>query len=178
MKNLKEFSSKAVLQNGTLVHLRGIREDDKQRLLDGFHRLTGKSIYFRFFSSKKKLTQKELKYFTEIDFEQHIALVATIVKDKEEEIIGVGRYIELEEKSTAKVAEVAFAIDDEHQRMGLGTILFKHLVKIAQNNGISKLIADVLLENKSMLEIFEHSGFKLHMTIDHGVIHIAFDIAD
>ena len=178
MNNLKEFSSKAVLQNGTLVHLRGIREDDKQRLMDGFHRLTGNSIYFRFFSGKKKLTEKELKYFTEIDFKHHIALVATIVNDKDEEIIGVGRYIVLEDKSTAKVAEVAFAIDDVHQHLGLGTLLFDHLVTIAQNNGISKFVADVLLENKKMLEIFEHSGFKLDMTIEHGVIHIIFSIAD
>ena len=176
MKNLKEFSSQAVLRTGTSVHLRAIREDDKQRLIDGFHRLTGKSIYFRFFSGKKKLTQKELKYFTEVDFEHHVALVATIVNDNEEEIIGIGRYVELEDNETEKVAEVAFAIDDIHQHLGLGTLLFEHLLIIAQKNGISKFVADVLLENKKMLEIFEHSGFNLHMTIDHGVIHIVFSI--
>ncbi len=177
MKNVKEFSSQAVLQNGTSVHLRAIREDDKQRLIDGFHRLTGNSIYFRFFSGKKKLTHQDLKYFTEIDFEHHISLVATIVHEKEEEIIGVGRYVELEEKGTEKVAELAFVIDDEHQYIGLGTLLFEHLITIAQKNGISKFVADVLLENKKMLEIFKHSGFKLDMTIEHGVIHIVFSTA-
>lgn len=176
-KNLKEFSSRAVLQNGTLVHLRAIREDDKQRLINGFHRLTGKSIYFRFFSGKKKLTQQELKYFTEIDFEHHVALVATLINDGEEEIIGVGRYVELEDKGKEKIAEVAFAIDDAHQHLGLGSLLFEHLVTFAQKNGISKFVADVLFENKKMLEIFEHSGFKLDMAIEHGVIHIVFSIA-
>lgn len=178
MKNLREFSSQAFLLNGTSVHLRAIRADDKQSLIDGFNRLTGNSIYFRFFSGKKKLTQKELKYFTEIDFQHHVAIVATIINDTEEQIIGVGRYIEVEDNDTEKVAEVAFAIDDAHQHLGLGTILFEYLVTIAQNNGISRLVADVLLENKKMLEIFEHSRFKLHMTIDHGVIHIMFSIAD
>lgn len=178
MEKLRQFSSHVVLQNDTSILLRAIRADDKQRLIDGFHRLTGNSIYFRFFSGKKKLTQKELKYFTEIDFEHHVAIVAIIVNDEQEEIIGVGRYVELEAKGTEKVAEVAFAIDDAHQHLGLGTILFEHIVRIAQNNGISKLVADVLLENKKMLEIFEHSGFKLDMTTEHGVIHIAFNIAD
>ncbi len=176
MKKLRQFSSRVVLRNGTSILLRAIRADDKQRLLDGFHRLTGKSSYFRFFSAKKNLTEKELKYFTEIDFEHHVAIVATIVNNEQEEIIGVGRYVELEEKGTEKVAEVAFAIDNEHQHLGIGTILFEHLVTIAQNNGILKLVADVLLENKNMLEIFKHSGFKLHTTIEHGVIHIVFDI--
>lgn len=178
MKNLKEFSSQAVLRNGTSVHLRAIREDDKQRLINGFHRLTGKSIYFRFFSGKKKLTQQELKYFTEIDFEHHVALVATLINDGEEEIIGVGRYVELEDKGKEKIAEVAFAIDDAHQHLGLGSLLFEHLVTFAQKNGISKFVADVLFENKKMLEIFEHSGFKLDMKMDHGVIHIVFSIAN
>jgi len=178
MEKLRQFSSHLVLQNDTTILLRAIRTDDKQRLIDGFHRLTGKSIYFRFFSGKQKLTEKELKFFTEIDFEHHVAIVATIVNDEEEKIIGVGRYVELEEKSTEKVAEVAFAIDDAHQHLGLGTILFEHIVTIAQKNGFSKLVADVLFENKKMLEIFEHSGFKIHMTIDHGVIHIMFSIAD
>ena len=177
MKELREFSCHAILRNGDSVLLRAIRADDKQRLIDGFHRLTGKSIYFRFFSGKRKLTKKELKYFTEIDFEHHVAIVATIVSENQEEIIGVGRYVELEEKSKEKVAEVAFAIDDEHQHLGMGTILFEHLVTIAQNNGISKLVSDILLENKNMLEIFKHSGFKLHETIEHGVIHIEFGIA-
>lgn len=176
MKKLRQFSCHAILRNGDSILLRAIRADDKQRLIDGFHRLTGKSIYFRFFSGKRKLTEKELKYFTEIDFEHHVAIVATIVNDKQEKIIGAGRYIELEEKGTEKVAEVAFAIDDEHQNLGIGTILFEHLVTIAQNNGISKLVADVLLENKNMLEIFKHSGFKLHETIEHGEIHIVFGI--
>jgi GNAT superfamily N-acetyltransferase len=113
-----------------------------------------------------------LKYFTEIDFEHHVALVVTLINNKEEEIIGVSRYVELEDKGKEKVSEVVFAIDDAHQHLGLGTLLFEHLVTIAQNNGILKFVADVLLENKKMLEIFEHSDFKLDMTMDHGVIHI------
>jgi|GEM_PF-966233 len=175
-KQLRQFSRHIVLQDGHSLLLRAINPNDKQRLADAFHRLTGKSIYFRFFSSKRKLTQKELKYFTEIDFEHHIAIVATIINDKEEEIIGVGRYIELAEKAPEKVAEIAFAIDDEHQHLGIGTILFEHIVTMAKNNGITRLSADVLLENKNMLDIFKHSSFKPNIIIEHGVMHIDFSI--
>ncbi len=177
-KQLREFSRHIILQNGHSLLLRAINPNDKQRLADAFHRLTGKSIYFRFFSSKRKLSKKELNYFTEIDFEHHIAIVATIIHDEEEEIVGVGRYIELKEKAPEKVAEIAFAVDDEHQHLGIGTILFEHIVTIAQKNGISRLNADVLLENKNMLKVFKHSGFKPNIIIDHGVMHIKFNIAD
>jgi len=176
MTKLSLFSHHVVLRNGISSLIRAIRPDDKQRLLDGFHRLKGKSIYFRFFSAKKELTEKELKYFTEIDFEHHVALVSTIVSDGKEKIIGVGRYIELKDKSKKRVAELAFAIDDEHQGLGVGTILFEHILTIAQNNGIAVLQADVLLENKSMLEIFQHSGFRLKSITGSGVVHIEFSI--
>lgn len=176
MTKLSQFSHRVVLRNGSPALIRAIRPDDKKRLVDGFHRLTGKSIYFRFFSAKEELTEKELKYFTEIDFEHHVAIVATIISEGKEEIIGVGRYIELREKGPERVAEVAFAVDDEHQNLGVGTILFEHLVVIAQNNGISRLEADVLLDNKNMLEIFKHSGFKIKTTMRNGVPHIEFSI--
>ena len=64
---LSELSYSVALRNGRSALIRAIRPDDKRRLLDAFHRLSGKSIYFRFFSLKKELTKKELKYFTEID---------------------------------------------------------------------------------------------------------------
>ena len=177
MTNLKQFSQRVILRNGDSSLIRAIRPDDKKRLLDGFHRLTGKSIYFRFFNAKQELTETELKYFTEIDFEHHVAIVSTIIKEREEEIIGVGRYIELKQKGDERTAEVAFAVDDEHHHLGVGTILFEHLVTIAKNNGISRLEADVLLGNKNMLKIFSHSGFKLKKTMNNGVTHIEFTIA-
>jgi len=177
MTTLRQFSHRVVLRDGSSSLIRAIRPDDKQRLLDGFHRLTGKSIYFRFFGAKQELTEKELTYFTEIDFEHHVAIVATIISEEKEELIGVGRYIELKEKGPERVAEVAFAVDDEHQNLGVGTILFEQIVTIAQNNGISRLEADVLPDNRNMLGIFKHSGFELKTTMRNGVAHIEFSIA-
>jgi len=139
--------------------------------------LRGKSIYFRFFNAKKGLTERELKYYTEVDFEHHVAIVSTIKSDEKEKIIGVGRYIESKDSVIERVAEVAFVVDDEHQHLGVGTILFEHLVTIAQNNGVERLEADVLLENRDMQDIFKHSGLKLNKTTRNGVTHIQFNIA-
>jgi GNAT superfamily N-acetyltransferase len=177
MTNLGQLPQEVVLRNGTPSLLRVIRPDDKQRLLEGFHRLRGKSIYFRFFSAKKGLTDKELKFYTEVDFEHHVAIVSTIKSDGKEKILGVGRYIEISDNDTERIAEVAFAVDDEHQNLGIGTILFEYLVSIAQNNGITSLESDVLLENRNMLDIFKHSGFKLNKATRSGVTHIQFNIS-
>ena len=177
MKNLNQLSYPVILRDGTPVLIRAIRPDDKQRLLDAFHRTSRESIIFRFFGFKKDLTEKELAYLTEIDFERHVAIVATIIKNGKEEMIGVGRYNELKAQGEERVADIAFIVDDEHQNLGLGTILLKQIVTIAQNKGISRLEADVMPENENMLEVFRRSGFKIKKTMKYNMVHIEFRIS-
>jgi len=175
--NIKELSQDYFLRDGTPVHIRAIRPDDKQRLLDGFHQLTRESIYYRFFTHKHELTEKELQFFTEVDFNYHVAIVADVPNTDGENDIGIGRYVEFKDKGGSKrVAEVAFAVAEEYQHLGVGSLLFKQLVLIAKNQGLSRLVAEVLLDNQGMLKILKRSGFKLEITKKKGVAHIEFDI--
>jgi len=176
--DLTQYSFDTLLRNGIPVHLRAIRPDDKQKLLEGFHHLSSKSIYYRFLSAKRGLTGKELKYLTEVDFLHHVAIVATVQCEGGEKIVGVGRLVELPKAKIKRGAEVAFTVDDKHQNLGIGTILFEQLVLIAQSMGISNLEADVLQSNKNMLEIFQYSGFELHTTTKFNVLHIEFCITE
>src|SRR6185369_4952726 len=105
--------------------------------LEHFSRLSQRSVYFRFFGVKKKLTDDELRQFTELDFQHNVGLVATLQRDGGEEIIGVGRYARLDAAPGGPVrAEVAFAVADEHQGRGIGTVLLEHLAEIARPKGI------------------------------------------
>ena len=88
-----------ILRDKGKIRIRLIHPDDKKRLIDGFNHLSKQSVYFRFLGSKKELTKNELIYFTEIDYDKHIALVATIPKNGDEEIIAVGRYIQTEQSA-------------------------------------------------------------------------------
>ncbi len=174
--NLEQLSRTIHLRDDSIATLRAIRPDDKQRLLDGFHRLTGKSIYFRFHTSKKDLSENELRYFTEVDFDRHVAIVIAINEGANEQLIGVGRYVNADTATALQTAEIAIAVDDAHHGLGVGTILFEQLVTIALQKGITRFVAEVLLENKNMLEIFRHSGFSLVTTVSSGLAHIEFDI--
>jgi len=175
--DLKQYKIDAILRDGEMVHIRAIRPDDKQRLLDGFHRLSERSVYYRFLQFKRELTEKELSYFTELDFVCHVALVATLPDKEDEWIIGVGRYIVLDKPPLARHAEVAFTVADEYQGRGIGTLLLTHLVLIARARGISEFEADVFAENHQMFEVFEHRGFKVQQSaIESGVVHVSFSI--
>ena len=168
----RHYAAEGILRDGTSIHIRAMRADDKQRLLDHFSRLGAQSIYFRFFRAKKRLTDEELVQFTELDFVRNAALVATLGQGENERLIGVGRYSAVNPEGTR--AEVAFAVADEYQGRGGGTLLLEHLAPIARANGVMEFEADVLGENNRMLEVFAQSGFVVKRSIEDGIFHLTF----
>ena len=175
----RHYTTDALLRDGGSVHIRAIRPDDKQRLLALFERLSNRSVYFRFFQAKQRLTDEELHYFTELDFSRDVALVATLQAGHEEHIIGVGRYFRLSQDGQPTThAEVAFTVADAHQGRGVGTLLLEHLAAVARRQGVDTFEAYVLGENNRMLEVFEASGFTVQRALDTGVFHISFPTAD
>ncbi len=82
----KDYAADAILRDGASVHIRAIRPDDRAELARGFAELSPEAVYFRFFRVKQRLTETELRQFTEQDFVRRAALVATLRIDDEERI--------------------------------------------------------------------------------------------
>lgn len=176
MLNLaRHYRADTILRDGTSIHIRAIRPDDKRRLLAHFQQLGKQSVYFRFFGAKKRLTDEELKRLTEPDFINHVGLVATLRDGEDEHIIGVGRYLRY---NVPHRAEVAFAVTDAHQGRGIGTLLLDHLAPLARAQGITEFEADVLGENNRMLQVFANSGFVVRRAMADGVVHVRFPTAE
>ena len=109
------------------------------------------------------------KFFVNVDFTNHVALVAVVKHDDGgEEIVGGGRYVMLQPGR----AEAAFTVVDQFQGRGLGTVLLRHLAAVAGGAGIHELVAEVLPDNTPMLEVFENSGFPLTSRREPGVVHV------
>jgi acetyltransferase len=178
MPELSHYPQPATLRDGTPVTVRPIRPDDKQRLQDGFHRLTGRSVYFRFLGGKRELNARELAYFTELDFVHHAALVVTVPDGTDERIIGVARYIRTGDGAGGHTAEIALTVDDAHQNLGVGTLLFTQLVALARAGGIRHLQADMLHGNRQMLDILQRSGLPMRHSVEDGIEHVEFDLPD
>jgi GNAT superfamily N-acetyltransferase len=135
------YRTEEVLRDGGSIHIRAVRPDDPERLLQHFKSLSEQSIYYRFFGIKRTLDDAELARFTQLDFANHVGLVATLREDGIERFIGVARYVRLTEPTRA---EVAFAVLDNHQGRGIGTVLLEHLRRVAHQSGIKEFEADVL----------------------------------
>jgi GNAT superfamily N-acetyltransferase len=111
---------------------------DDAELIVRFHdRQSPESIYFRFFSPRPRLSERDLERFTNVDYVDRMAFVGLIG----DELVGVARYDRHRGRSDA---EVAFFIDDAHHGRGMATVLLEYLAAAAREAGISGFTASVL----------------------------------
>jgi GNAT superfamily N-acetyltransferase len=169
INDVKNYCVESRMLDGAPIRIRAIRPDDHDRLHEHFKGLSERSVYFRFMGIRRDLSPDALKRLTELDFNNHVGLAATLTEDGRERFIGVGRYIR---GADPRRAEVAFAILDAFQGHGIGTILLEHLSLIADANGIAEFEADVLGDNRQMIEVLVHSGFEHHSSLDSGIVHL------
>ncbi|SDE66859.1 Acyl-CoA synthetase (NDP forming) [Blastococcus fimeti] len=158
-----------VAADGGTVHLRPIRPEDGDALTGLMDRSSDQTRYYRFFGPMKRLSAKELHRFTHVDHDSRVAFVVLLG----EQIIGVGRY---DRYPGTDDAEVAFLIEDAHQRRGLGSVLLEHLAAAARERGIKRFVAEVLAQNSTMVRVFQDAGYKSQRSYEDGVVHLAFPI--
>lgn len=174
--DVRAWASAERLLDGRTVLIRAIRPGDKQALADGFQRLSDESVYHRFFSSRRGLSRSELEYLTEIDFVNHVALLAVLEEEGRELAVGVGRYIV--PAADPGLGEVALTVDDGHQGLGIGTLLLRHLGAIGQSRGIREFRADVLPDNRQMMRVLEKCGFGLRTRTSAGLVSVSLSLGE
>jgi len=159
------------LRDGHPIHIRAIKADDKQRLAELHGRLSSEAIYYRFLGAKKRLTSGELVYLTELDFHRQAALVAILQANGSERIAGVGRYA-CEPGGPDDRADVALTVEDAEQGRGIGTLLLKHLMRVARAMGVTRFDAHLLSDNVRMIRLLERTGLVLDRVATGGMCHL------
>ncbi|MGC2117349.1 MAG: GNAT family N-acetyltransferase, partial [Pseudolabrys sp.] len=146
-----KYSAIDRLRDGRRVEIRALRPDDEVGLLAAIERTSAQSLYRRFFGANRDFSEKERAFFLNVDFINHVALVAVVEAENRAVIVAGGRYVVLR----PGVAEVAFVVVDDFQRQGIGAVLLRHLAAIARAAGVKELVAEVLPDNIPMLKVFE-----------------------
>ena len=142
------------LSDGQRVQLRPIRASDKEMLLEGFEKLSPESRYARFMTSKNGLTDRELRYLTEVDGIDHFAIGALrrhlVVR---EQGVGSARFVRLADQPDT--AEPAVTILDAFQGKGLGGILLQRLLDAAWERDIRWFRSELLAGNIAIKRLAE-----------------------
>lgn len=152
------------LRDGTPWLLRPIRPEDAEPLQEFMRGLSDESRYMRFVSMLRELTPRMLARYTRIDYDRELALVATVQAPNpenrghpRERIIGFAHYLR---NADGRGAEYALVIGDDWQRGGLGAQLMRSLIEAAQEQRITYIEGFVLANNRPMLGLMTHLGFR------------------
>jgi RimJ/RimL family protein N-acetyltransferase len=179
MIDAKNFNISDTLKDGTPVTIRAVRPDDKEKINEAFHNLEPETVYTRYFRYKNRLSEDELKWATEMDFENDVALVVTIQENNKEIVIGGSRYsVIASEPDTSRCGEIAFTVEEDYQGLGMASLLIRHMTDIARSSGVSAFVAEVLPQNKSMMIVFKHSGLPMKRTFEDGVFTLVLSLTD
>jgi acetyltransferase len=94
------------------------------------------------------------------DYDREIALVAERLDPETEklQIAGIGRLIRLRDSLDA---EFSLIVADDYQGHGLGTEMVRRLIEVGREEGLERLVAEILGANGGMVRICEELGFTI-----------------
>lgn len=164
------------LKNGTRVRVRPIVPEDEPLLHEAVAAMSERTVYFRFFSPIKRMSDAMAHRLAVVDYNDRFAIVATTPRPSgKERIVGVARY---DRAGGTDVAEVAVAVIDEFQRRGLGSALLSELARVARAHRIKTFSLIVLPENSEMLALLRRMGWIHQAKLNGGLYEISFDLPD
>jgi len=166
------WEADVLLRDGRTAHLRPILPEDAEGLVEFYTHVSKESKYFRFFAPMPTLSERDVKRFTNVDHHDRVAFVVTVAQ----KIIAVSRYDVIEKVSGTSRAEVAFLVQDAHQGRGIAQLLLEHLAQAGRERGVDRFVAEVLPDNRPMIQVFREQGYKVKGGWDEGVMHLEFDI--
>jgi GNAT superfamily N-acetyltransferase len=161
------------LADGTRLLIRPIVPADKDALVAAFERLSPRSRYRRFFTPMNRLTSATLRALTEVDYADRFAWVALACEDEQSHLVGVARYVRLEDP---RAAEVALVVVDPFQGRGIGTLLLDALVLEALRVGICRFEGLMLSDNAPMRTVLHAASARLSPDDERGTERFEIDL--
>lgn len=164
-----QYEVDVLLKDGSTVRIRPVKPGDAGALRALFERLSPRSLYLRYHRAMGQISDEEVRRFTDVDYTHSLALVVTLSRPVDgEQIAAAALYSRTQEDR----AEVAFVVDEQHHGLGIATQLLDALAAAARDNGINVFEADVLGENREMMDVFRFSGYPIESRLKYGSYHV------
>ncbi len=167
-----QYVSPWTSSKGERLVIRPIRPEDEPMLVAFHATLSERSVSFRYFHAMKYSTRVAHERLTRIcfnDYDRETALVGDFTDPEtgERKIVGVGRLTKI--RGTDE-AEFALLVSDQFQGRGLGTELLGRVVQVGRDEGLARIVGEVLPENVEMLRVCQKLGFHLTRPFDEPVV--------
>ena len=156
LDDLKQYSDELRTRSGNPVTVRFVEPRDAEELQNYFRSLSTRSRYNRFLGALRELPQNVLAHFINVGEAEQFSVVATMMVDGFETIVGEARYAFHAETSSI---EFGLSIDDRWQGHGIGKAILKNLECRTASFGAERLFGDTLRSNEQMISLARKSGY-------------------
>ncbi len=171
----EELEAFRTTRTGLGLLLRPVKLSDEPMLKDFFYSLSNASRYRRFISMRADMHHDRLQPFVVINYTKEMVILAVLQQEEKESIVGMAQYII---DKTAHTAEVAFVVRDDHQGKGIGRELLKYITYLAKKRGLLGFTAQVLMDNRQMLQLFENAGFIIEKHAEGGMYELTMSFRE
>ena len=154
--DFKQYSDVLRTREGEFVTLRFLEPGDAEELQSYFRSLSTRSRYNRFLGAMSELPRNVLDHFIHVGEHDQFSVVATMMVDDFETVVGEARYAFHAEDDSL---EFGLSIDDRWQGKGIGKAILRNLECRAAALGAGRLFGDTLRSNESMIGLARKSGF-------------------
>jgi len=161
--------------DGITINFRPIGYTDEDKLRRFFYSLRETDVYYRFMGTQKTFTHEKAQPMVLLDYDEKFAMAGYVGEEGTEDFVCVARWFL--DRAT-NMAEVAFTVNPDYQGRGIGTFLLHTLMDVAQEKGISGFTAEVLRQNRKMLNVFHKSGCNVHSQLEDDIYAISFKFDD
>jgi acetyltransferase len=145
------------LRDGSLAVIRPAAAGDAAAIQALVRSLTPTSRYSRFFSGVQELSPEWLERFSRAEPRGDVSLLATVLRDGRETLVGMGQYAA---DPWPKRCDFAVLVADEWQGRGIGRRLLGNLECLAREAGFERIEGEVLAHNSAMLGLAHAMGYE------------------
>ena len=170
-----ELIDVVVLSKGERVVIRPVLPQDEHLTSAFFRSLSPRARYDRFMASLREPPPELMRRFTQIDYADHVALLAEVFANDREVVIAEARYVR---KADPAVAEFAVSVAELWQGKRLASLLLAKLVCRAAAVGIERMVGETLASNARMLALARKAGFTIRPSVEvRGVMELERDLS-
>ena len=126
-----------------------------------FHELQSPdSIRYRFFHYRKHFSRDDVAQMVQIDYDREMVFVANAPREDGEGEETLGTVRTWTDADNLR-CEFAVMVHDKMKGEGLGVALMQKMIDYCRARGTVEMVGNVLPDNKPMLRLAEHLGFKI-----------------
>ncbi len=151
------------LADGQRVVVRPVLPQDEELTRAFFRALSAPARYDRFMGPMRELPPELLRRFTQVDYADHVALVAEVFAGGRETVVAEARSARLADRAAA---EFAVSVAEPWQGKGLASLMLAKLACRAAAAGAERIVGETLATNARMLALARKAGFTVRASPD------------